>query len=35
MNRPAGLAWTANGDLLIAERSGHRVLRFVGAMDAL
>lgn len=35
MNRPAGLAWTSNGDLLIAERSGHRILRFVGASDAL
>lgn len=32
---PAGLAWTAAGDLLIAERSGHRVLRWEGAADAL
>jgi sugar lactone lactonase YvrE len=35
MLRPAGLAWTADGDVLIAERSGHRVLRWVGATDAL
>jgi DNA-binding beta-propeller fold protein YncE len=35
MNRPAGLAWTEDGDLLIAERSGHRILRLVGARDAL
>ena len=35
MNRPSGLAWTETGDLLIAERSGHRVLRWVGAVDAL
>ncbi len=35
MRRPAGLAWTAEGDLLIAERGGHRVLRWVGAADAL
>jgi hypothetical protein len=32
---PAGLAWTRGGDLLVAERSGHRVLRWVGAADAL
>ena len=35
LRRPAGLAWTPEGDLLLAERSGHRVLRWVGAMDAL
>ena len=35
MNRPAGLAWTESGDLLIAERSGHRVLRMVEVLDAL
>lgn len=31
---PAGMAWTEEGDLLIAERGGHRVLRWVGAADA-
>jgi DNA-binding beta-propeller fold protein YncE len=35
MRRPAGLAWASGGDLLIAERSGHRVLRWLGAADAL
>jgi DNA-binding beta-propeller fold protein YncE len=35
MLRPAGLAWTAEGDLLIAERSGHRVLRWMEAKDAI
>lgn len=35
LRRPAGLAWTPDGDLLIAERSGHRVLRWLGAADAL
>lgn len=33
--RPAGMAWTPDGDLLIAERSGHRLLSWVGAADAL
>ena len=32
---PGGLGWTSDGDLLIAERSGHRVLRWDGASDAL
>lgn len=32
---PAGLAWSLDGDLLIAERAGHRVLRWMGADDAL
>ncbi|MCA9571786.1 MAG: hypothetical protein KC656_28305, partial [Myxococcales bacterium] len=32
---PAGLAWTPEGDLLVAERLGQRVLRWVGARDAL
>ncbi len=32
---PAGMAWTPEGDLLIAERTGQRVLRWVGAADAL
>lgn len=31
---PAGLAWTPEGDLLVAERSGHRALRWMGAADA-
>lgn len=35
MNRPAGLAWTLEGDLVVAERSGHRVLQFTGLADAL
>jgi len=32
---PSGLHLTEQGDLLIAERSGHRVLRWRGAVDAL
>jgi DNA-binding beta-propeller fold protein YncE len=32
--RPAGLAWGADGELLIAERSGHRVLRWRGEGEA-
>lgn len=35
MQRPAGMAWTPEGSLLIAERSGHRVLMWRGAADAL
>jgi len=35
LHRPAGLAITDAGDVLIAERSGHRVLRWVGGADAL
>ncbi|GEM_PF-1520245 len=35
LKRPAGMAWTPDGDLLIAERSGHRMLRWLGAADAL
>lgn len=35
IDAPAGMAWTHEGDLLIAERGGHRVLRWVGAADAL
>ncbi len=35
MTDPSGLAWTQDGDLLIAERGGHRVLRWFGAADAL
>ena len=35
MRGPAGMAWTHDGDLLVAERSGHRVLRWLGALDAL
>ena len=35
MNRPSGLAWTPTGDLLIAERSGHRVLQLNGLADDL
>lgn len=31
---PGGMAW-AGDDLLIAERGGHRILRWVGAADAL
>lgn len=34
MRGPAGMAWVGS-DLLIAERSGHRVLRWNGAVDAL
>jgi len=33
--RPAGLELSPEGDLLIAERAGHRVLRWVGAEAAL
>lgn len=32
---PAGMAWTPDGDLLVAERSGNRVLRWMGALNAL
>ena len=35
MNRPAGLAWTPDGDLIVAERSGHRVLKITGITDEL
>ena len=35
LRRPAGMAWTPEGDLLIAERSGHRILSWQGAADAL
>ena len=35
LRKPAGMAWAPNGDLLIAERGGHRVLRWIGAADAL
>ena len=35
MKGPAGLAWTDDGDLLVAERTGQRVLRWTGARDAL
>ncbi|MCB9780481.1 MAG: hypothetical protein H6742_18085 [Alphaproteobacteria bacterium] len=35
MTDPAGMAWTDDGDLLIAERGGHRVLRWLGAADVL
>ena len=31
---PAGLHLTAEGDLLVAERAGHRIARFVGADHA-
>ena len=33
--RPAGLYVMASGDILLAERSGHRVVRWVGGADAL
>ncbi|MCB9674654.1 MAG: hypothetical protein H6737_06015 [Alphaproteobacteria bacterium] len=32
---PAGMAWSDEGDLLIADRSGHRILRWRGVEDAL
>lgn len=35
IRRPAGLALTPDGDLLIAERSGHRLLRWNGAEATL
>jgi sugar lactone lactonase YvrE len=35
MHGPAGLGWTPEGDLLIAERSGHRILQWKGAIHAL
>ncbi len=35
VRNPAGMAWTAAGDLLVAERGGHRVLQWMGAADAL
>lgn len=35
MNRPAGMAWTLDGDLLIAERSGHRILIAKGLVNGL
>ena len=35
MSRPTGLAWTLEGDLVVAERSGHRVLKITGLADEL
>ena len=34
MNRPSGLAWTLDDHLIVAERSGHRVLKLTGIADA-
>ena len=35
ISRPAGMAWSLEGDLLITERSGHRVLRYRNLADEL